>query len=230
MPDNHQTPPEILPPLSPAPVGGLPQFSKAEYGPSAERCKFCGNFISNIYYRIQGNMACASCAQRVQAGLPTDSSSAFAGGLMLGIGAAVVALIVYAGFTIVTHIYLGYLALGVGWFIAKAMMKGSKGLGGRHYQIAAVLLTYAVISVAEIPITLVSIARSPNFHGNIGTVVVRFWPQLLLRGLASPFLDMREPFHGAIGLIILFIGMRIAWQLTAARRVDIDGPYSVTAG
>lgn len=174
-------------------------------------------------------MACESCAQRIQSGLPMDSSSAFMQGLVLGIGAALVSLAVYAGFTIVTHIYLGYLAIGVGWFIAKAIMKGSGGLGGRHYQIAAVLLTYAVISVAEIPIGLAAAARRPDFHVSIWAVVARFWPRFLWQGLASPFLNLQDPLHGLIGLIILFIGMRIAWQLTAARSIKLDGPYSVTA-
>ena len=71
---------------------------------------------------------------------------------MLGIGAAIAGMIVYAAFTIVTGWYIGYLALGVGYLVAKAMKKGSHGLGGRRYQVAAVLLTYAAISVAAVPI------------------------------------------------------------------------------
>src|ERR1041385_3264299 len=38
--------------------------------------------------------------------------------------------------------------------------------------------------------------------------------QLLGIGLASPFLEM----HGIIGLVILMIGIRIAWQITAGSR------------
>jgi hypothetical protein len=42
--------------------------------------------------------------------------------------------------------------------------------------------------------------------------------QLLGIGLASPFLEMQDPFHGIIGLVILMIGIRIAWQITAGSR------------
>jgi hypothetical protein len=46
-------------------------------------------------------------------------------------------------------------------------------------------------------------------------------------GLASPFLELQDPIHGIIGLVILFVGIRIAWQLTAGPKVDILGPFTV---
>ena len=50
-----------------------------------------------------------------------------------------------------------------------------------------------------------------------------------LVGLASPFLELQDPFHGIIGLIILFVGIRIAWRLTAGVKVDILGPFERNA-
>jgi hypothetical protein len=47
---------------------------------------------------------------------------------------------------------------------------------------------------------------------------------LTVIGLASPFLDLANPAHGVIGLIILFVGIRIAWRLTAGNAVNITGP------
>jgi hypothetical protein len=60
---------------------------------------------------------------------------------------------------------------------------------------------------------------------NLGAALI----ELTLLGLASPFLELRDPFHGAIGLVILFVGIRIAWQLTAGPKVDILGPFTVGA-
>jgi len=51
----------------------------------------------------------------------------------------------------------------------------------------------------------------------------------VLVGLASPFLELQDPFHGIIGLIILFVGIRIAWRLTAGVKVDILGPIERNA-
>jgi len=182
-------------------------------------------------------------------------TATFFRGLLLGIGAAILGLIFYATFTIVTDFYLGFIALGVGWLVAKAMLKGSNGIGGRRYQIAAVLLTYAAISVAAVPIGIAGAIKqnkektaqqkqsaavdepsaddsgstqaqnAPRAGLNLGSFALK----LLMLGLASPFLELQDPLHGLIGLVILFVGLRIAFQLTAARPLDVDGPYPVTA-
>jgi hypothetical protein len=51
---------------------------------------------------------------------------------------------------------------------------------------------------------------------------------LALFGIASPFLELADPIHGLIGLVILFVGLSIAFRLTASKPLDVDGPYSVT--
>jgi hypothetical protein len=258
----------------PALAANVPQFSTAEYShiPSSERCGICGNFVSGEYYRVNNQMACGTCALQARDGQPKDSHAAFVRGLALGAGAALVGLILYATFTIVTHFYFGYIALGVGWIVAKAIMKGSGGIGGRRYQIAAVLLTYAAISVAAVPIGISFAmkqrqtevkrvqqqqaanpfpddAKSGTQSSNdaqdqsqdqpqtqsapgqqaTATGVGAFLLRLLFLGLASPFLELRDPMHGAIGLFILFIGLRIAFQITRAKPLEVDGPYPVTA-
>jgi hypothetical protein len=156
---------------------------------------------------------------------------------------------------------IGYVSLAVGWMVGKAMMKGSGGLGGRRYQIAAVLFTYAAVSVAAVPIAISEFAKQkrqpvqqqfqtpetnapagqptseePNGQpsGNSqagahnqpqsGASAIGF---LLLLGLASPFLELgSDPVHGLIGLIILLVGVRIAWQITRGRQPLVaDGPF-----
>jgi hypothetical protein len=254
MPDNQ----ELITGITvPPPSTDIPQFSTAEYAhlPGSEVCRICGNGIAGEYFRVNNQMACGKCAAEAKQGQPTDSHSAFARGLLLGVGAAVLGLILYATFTIVTGWYIGYVALGVGWLVGTAIRKGSNGIGGKRYQIAAVLLTYASISLASIPI-LISYAvkhhqarqhqssqvsssdssstsetagnsaeprtqkRQVNWTAAIG--------QLALWGLASPFLQLQDPVHGIIGLFILFIGLRIAYRLTIATPLSVDGPYQVT--
>jgi predicted lipid-binding transport protein (Tim44 family) len=128
-------------------------------------------------------------------------------------------------------------------------MLGSKGIGGRRYQIAAVLLTYAAVSLAAIPIAISYYVKTkpdsqsiqlkqqtpstspandrteeaqPKPEHSKGAILLG----LLVLGLASPFLALQDPFHGIIGLVILMVGIRIAWQITVgSRRADIQGPY-----
>jgi hypothetical protein len=247
------TDPQDLKASSLAPAADVPQFSTAEYAhvPGTERCRICNNLIGGDYYRVNGQMACPQCASEAQTGQPRDSHSAFTRGVLLGIGAAILGMIAYAAFTIITGWYIGYLALGVGYLVAKAIKMGSNGLGGRRYQIAAVLLTYAAISLAAVPIGI-SYAlkhRQVQYQAQSGDATANgnseqqpsepaskqpsnlggFILQMVFLGLASPFMELESPAHRLIGLFILFIGLRIAWQRTAAAPLNVEGPYSPSA-
>jgi len=199
-------------------------------------------------------MACAACGAQALQGQPTDSHGAFLRGLTMGIGGALLGMILYSTVVIVTGWSIGYLALAVGWLVAKAIMKGSNGMGGLRYQIAAVVLTYAAISISAVPISIGyamkdgqfshsrQSATSPQTSGNsdtsagapegdqagtapsLGAAAL----QLVLLGIASPFLELQDPAHGLMGLVILFVGLSIAFRLTASRPLDVDGPYRVT--
>ena len=49
---------------------------------------------------------------------------------------------------------------------------------------------------------------------------------MMIIGLASPFLELAEGSSGFIGLIILFVGMRFAWKMTAGHgNVKVEGPF-----
>jgi hypothetical protein len=239
-----------------------PQFSRAEYasGPGPDTCQICGQTIVGSYYRVNNAMACASCADQAQRGQPKDSHLAYSRALLLGIGAAVLGMILYAAFAIVTEIVIGYVALAVGWLVGKAMLKGSNGIGGLRYQVTAAILTYAAVSVAAIPIYIgISIKhheplvrhaqrqaapsvdegaasgsgdsspQAPDAQGasshqrpSLGMALI----MMVGAGLASPFLELADPVHGIIGLVILAVGIRIAWRMTAMRKLVVDGPYS----
>jgi hypothetical protein len=246
-----------------SPANNVPQFATAEYASTGERCKSCNQPVSGSYFRINGALACERCTTQLQSQIPKDSHAAFVKAILFGVGAAILGLILYAAFTIITSIRIVYVSLAVGWLVGKAMHQGSNGVGGRRYQITAALLTYAAVSMAAIPIAIAfnqknkppkstQVQTSPSspqpssadpnsseadapsddqtssssakpkmsFFTAIGT--------LALVGLASPFLALEDPFHGAIGLIILFVGIRFAWKQTAAPPLDIIGPFKST--
>jgi hypothetical protein len=200
-----------------------PQFGRAEYAqpPGTQTCQICLNQLTHEFFKLNGRSVCPDCAAKAKAGLAGDAHPAFVQGLLSGAGAAVAGLVLYAGFTIVTHFYLGYVAIAVGWLVGKAMMKGSNGVGGRRYQIAAAALTYAAISLAAIPIMIAEIApaRGIDWVGKL--------PVLLIWGIASPLIEISSGFSGLFGLVILGIGMRFAWNITAAKRLVVAGPYYI---
>lgn len=231
-----------------------PQFDTAEYvgPPEADHCQFCHQPIAGNYYRVNGAIACSACASISRNELARDTHAAFTRSLLYGIGAAIAGMILYATFEIMTGIIIGYVSLAVGWMVGKAMMKGSGGTGGRRYQLVAALLTYAAVSLAAVPV-LIHYAREhqrphqsqqqnlaaeqhqlesesgqtpeprPRQRINIGPVLGR----LVLFGLASPFIEVvGNPFGGLIGLLILFIGIRIAVRMTAGHPAQVFGPFN----
>lgn len=141
----------------------VPQFGTLEQSaPSGHSCKLCAQPITGPFYRANGAIVCGSCADRVKRETPQDSHSAFVRGLLLGLAGALLGLVLYAGFTIVTGIEIGYVSLAVGFIVGKAVVIGSGGIGGRRYQIAAVLLTYAAVSMASIPIAIHYISKEKS--------------------------------------------------------------------
>lgn len=258
--------------------GTQPQFDTAEFKSSENACSFCQTALSAGYYRINGKLSCANCVQQLQNAIPRDSHAAFVRAILFGSVAAVIGMAAYAVVEITTNMTIGFLALGVGFLVAKAMMMGSGNVGGRRYQVVALLLTYAAISMAIVPVALsqmyseakakkaaaaashtsssaptasqpdlapADVANTPaqsesqpaaSANSQVAPKteprkptqleLLKAFGALAFFGLASPILELRDPAHGAIGLIILFVGLNIAWRMTAGtRKVSIEGPY-----
>jgi hypothetical protein len=232
-----------------------PSFDRAEYSlaPSTtpDNCTRCQRPVGANYYRINGDMACEPCAQQATPAQLADSHTAYTRALLFGIGAAILGMIGYALFEITTGIAIGYLAIGVGYLIGRAMKFASGGRGGRRYQIAGALLTYAAVSIAAVPVGIyhynkvrsdkvlkietkqnpVNDAASQHpFPGDEQQPkpapkpvgICRLFLIFLGIGLASPFFDLANGVGGIIGLVILFVGIRAAWGLTSG--VDPAAP------
>jgi hypothetical protein len=216
---------------------GVPQFATAEFStqPGTAICKSCGKSMSGGSYRANGVPVCGNCAQRFKDQTPVDSHSAFVRALCFGVGGAILGMALYVGFALATGWIVGFVSLAVGYIVGKAIVFGSGGVGGRRYQVAAVLLTYIAVSMAAVPIAISQQMkqRSAQQQAQASNPTTAVKPKmspfkalgvLTVIGLSSPFLDLANPAHGVIGLIILFVGIRIAWRLTTGNAVNITGP------
>ena len=251
----------LFPAMSDSFRNPTPQFGTAEYAakPASNLCQFCQQPLSGTYYRVNAALACPGCAERMRGAIDTDKHAAYVRALTYGIGAAVAGLIGYALIAILLQGWvISYMSIGVGWLVGTAMMKGSNGVGGRRYQIAAALLTYAAVSMAAVPIWIhfadekkqqrqtqqqkladeqrqleqesgqrpsepQPAPRAERPPVSLGTWLGR----VALIGLASPFIQLRgNPFWGAMGLLILFFGMRIAWRIAQGKPFGIYGPFA----
>ena len=243
-------------------ANSAPQFATAEYAApgGSDTCKSCNRAVTGSYYRVNGTLACSTCVSQLQSQIPRDSHSAFVRGMIFGVGGAILGLILYSTFGIITGLAIGYLSLAVGYIVGKAIRMGSGGVGGRRYQIAALALTYFAVSMSAVPIGIYesiknakakaphasSSASGPASSGEVdsgadgsaspeakavandekpGVGIGKLLGTLLFYGLASPFLELQNPVNGALGIVILLVGIRIAWRLTGAPRIDIIGPF-----
>jgi hypothetical protein len=243
-----------------------PQFGTAEYAtkPGSNLCQFCQQPLSGTYYRVNAALACPGCAEKMRSESDQDTHAAYVRALTYGIGAGVVGLIGYALIAILLQGWvISYMSIGVGWIVGTAMMKGSNGVGGRRYQIAAALVTYAAVSMAAVPIWIHfadekkqqrqaqqqkpadeqhqleqesgqraseprSAPGSEKPRAERPPVSLGTWlGRVALIGLASPFIQLSgNPFWGAMGLLILFFGMRIAWRIAEGKPFGIYGPFA----
>ena len=177
----------------------LPDFNRAEYvaEPQAQLAPA---------YEYKGGLD----AQEVRDEFPKA--------LLFGIVAAILGCLAYAAFTIVTHITIGFVALFLGAFIAKAMLRATDSVGGRKYQIAAVAFTYLSVSMAEVVELLWQLHTKGMDLSHIST---RGYAMLVWIGLESPFLDLKDSlFSGLIGLFILYLAMQSAWKVAAGNRTN----------
>jgi uncharacterized membrane protein len=231
-------------------------FQKAIYEgdtPAPDQCAYCGRGIASEYFRVGGHLACPICAQKAQSLVAPDSHKVFMHALSYGAAAALLGCAGYALITILSGWSIGYAAVGVGYVIGWAMRRAAKQHGGRRYQIAAALLTYAAVAVAFVPIQIhnsmkekaserdaargavsstatpggaVTDAPKESTHMmGVGEFALGIL-ELLGVGLISPFLELTASTSGGLlNLFIIFIGVRFAWQMMAAQSVDVEGPF-----
>jgi hypothetical protein len=215
---------------------GVPQFATAEFAPDSPTmaCAACQRPITGAYFQINGTNACPECTRKIQAQTPTDSHATFIRALAFGIAGALAGFALYVIFALVTGLVVGLVSLAVGFIVGKAMSFGSRGVGGRRYQVAAALLTYIAVSMSAVPIAIHQMrAHRAQTQSNATAAPARApvdIPKaiavLALIGIASPFLDLQDPVHGLIGLVILFVGIRFAWRFTAGRTLAVSGPHT----
>src|SRR3989442_7132679 len=130
-----------------------PQFGTAQYAPKSgtDVCKSCNQGISGHYFRVNGSLACARCVDQLKNQIPKDTHALFVRGLVFGFGGAILGLILYSGFSIITGIAIGYVSLAVGWIIAKAIKIGSRGIAGAGFQKTAATPTSSAASLVASP-------------------------------------------------------------------------------
>lgn len=147
---------------------------------------------------------------------------------------------------------LALVTIGIAFLIAKVVRKAAAGVGGRRFQVLAVVLTYLAACMGYAPSLIKSVKNSLDEHAHSaaassntsstegagslptaapepaakvdGFAVVKFFGLMFGILLAAPFLEFTE---APIGLLIVAFGLWEAWKLSRGVPLTVDGPYRV---
>lgn len=221
------------------------QFERAEFtAPSAGlTCSNCSGSASPEYHEFKGKVFCSTCRSNIEQSLTRmRESGSVPRAILYGLGAAVLGSVIFYAISALTGFQFGLIAVLVGWAVGKAVRKGSGSLGGRKYQVIAVLLTYfSIASTGVPPITKylfeqgskAKAARSanpetvpPKVHMNPVVALALLVAIVFGLALAAPLFTV---FQNPLGIIIIGIGLWEAWKFTRAVKVEFTGPFTVAA-
>ncbi|MFN7936403.1 MAG: hypothetical protein U0R19_23950 [Bryobacteraceae bacterium] len=219
---------ELSPNSAPSPPGvDSLQFQTADIVEQKAACSQCAAVLENEYYQLAGADVCPDCAARFQSGQQRPKQTWVMRGFLYGLGAAIGCSIVYAAIVWITSFQLSLMAVVVGYFVGKAVLRGSRGLGGRRCQIVAVALTYFSITSSYVPSMFQSVVERAESQRKKGEPVKRSNEPvtggdvmmgtgvLLILSMIAPFFSVTRGLNGILGLLIIFIGLHQAWKLTA---------------
>jgi hypothetical protein len=211
---------------------------------AAKSCVACKQPVSDTYFHAQGQVVCAMCASRIEAGQQAPPAYSLLRAVLYGAGAALAGCAIYATVALVTGLEIGLIAILVGVMVGKAIRHASRGQGGRAQQVLAVALTYFAITTSYIPVFIKGAMQKPKAAVVDSGKAVRppvteksktppmsfgqAVAALILLAAAAPFLTLGSDISGLLSLFIIFLGLRQAWKLTGRSKILVMGPYPVT--
>lgn len=131
-------------------------FERADFEePRGEHveCSVCHRTIRTEYWQVGGDkILCGPCRKIVdETSARANGGAAFGKAFLYGGGAALACGTGYAIFVAVSNFQFALVTIGIGWAVATAIQKVTRGFGGRKYQILAVALTYFATTMSYAP-------------------------------------------------------------------------------
>jgi hypothetical protein len=213
-------------------------------------CAGCKLRIQTQYYEVNGAALCGTCRAAATAAAMTPTGIApLLKSAALGTGAGVVGAAIYYAVIAIAHLEIGIVAILIGYMVGYSVRKGAGGGGGRRFQVLAAVLTYLAVAMAYAPLAIQQameekpVAQTqaastqaaqvqdatppaqPRVSGGRAALSLVVFTGLLV---ALPVLVIVGSMpSGLISALIIFIGMRQAWKMTAAPVMKVLGPYRV---
>jgi hypothetical protein len=198
-------------------ISNAPAAAHTDAAQGTVICKACSKPIDREYYHLNGKVTCKSCRNAIAAAVATpEGVLPLARAAGLGFVAAIAGAALYYGVIALANLEIGIIAIAIGYMVGWAVRKGAGGRGGRRFQVLAVVLTYWAVGLAYAPLIL----RNSSMP----------LPMAFFYVFALPVMVITAGGTGIITAIIIAVGLRQAWHMTAAPTLTIAGPYRVGSG
>jgi hypothetical protein len=127
------------------------------------QCTLCQASIDGEYYDVNGHTVCRACSEKVshEATTPRDPGT-LVRALVAGNVAAVLGALVYFAVIAVSGFEVGLVAIAIGYMVGYGVRLGTRGRGGRRFQVIAVLLTYFSVGLAYSSLAIKELLDTPQ--------------------------------------------------------------------
>ena len=148
-----------VPPALPAPATATATATPA----ATAQCTLCQASIAGEYYDVNGHTVCRACSDKVahEATTPRDPGT-LVRALVAGGVAAVLGALVYFAVIAVSGFEIGLVAIAIGYMVGYGVRLGTRGRGGRRFQVIAVLLTYFAVGLAYSSLAIKELLDKPD--------------------------------------------------------------------
>jgi len=235
----------------------VPRADQSAAFPAGTSCTLCQRPIAAEYYDVNGHTTCHVCCAQVahQAEVPREIGTLLRAAVT-GAVAAVLGAVVYFAVLAISGFEVGLVAIAIGYMVGYGVRFGTRGRGGRRFQVLALVLTYWAVGLAYSSLAikelidnrskLASAAISGSQAAGPAQTATAEVPAddtaidgaqfaiglavLLAFTWALPVVVIAGSMPGGVlSAAIIGFGMLQAWKMTAAPAVVVSGPYRIGA-
>lgn len=233
---------------------------RADGASAVTACTLCHTPFDAEYFDVNGQQICRACSDKVayHAATPRELST-LGRAAVAGLVAAVLGAVLYFAVIAISGFEVGLVSIAIGYMVGYGVRLGTRGRGGRRFQVMAVVLTYWAIGLAYSTLAIKALieerkdgaraavsgpqksgettttapAASATDNADAQTGDGSFALSLLYLvafTFVMPVLAIAGDMPG--GLLsgaIIVFGMMQAWKMTAAPVVTVTGPYRIGA-
>jgi hypothetical protein len=137
------------------PDGGELQFdsvvprAESAAAPTSRQCILCRATFESEYFDVNGQHICRACSEKVAHHAATPRGiGVLARAAGAGVVAAILGAVLYFAVLAISGFEVGLVAIAIGYMVGYGVRIGTRGRGGRRFQVLALLLTYWAIGLA----------------------------------------------------------------------------------